>query len=128
MKTDFKVNTATEKVANRKIDVINSILEKCAMTFDQWNDNVFETGCLFIDEYVKSDRIAMALLRNEALGFWDWWLYISIQDDESLLQYPSVMSLRAYKAEKMELITYPVTYQQFQHFLKTNKRFNAPEV
>lgn len=123
----FKINTATETAAVQKMEVASAIMRKCSITYQDWADILFETGCRFIEKNIVHPHIRASLLQNQRLGFWDWWLVLSLEDDESVLRYPEVTSMASYVREKERLLNLMEPVKQFDFFLIKNEKLNELE-
>lgn len=123
----FKINNATTIAANPKTAIVAQLLRKCGLTYSQWVNVLFETGCKFIEENVADYYMQKALLENKDLGFWDWWLLFSVEDDETLLDYIGLVSFRSYCHEKQRLIKLYEAHAQFTHFLNANQKLNGKQ-
>lgn len=118
--TKFKINTATSKAAVANITIMEAIMHRTGITYNEWVLCLFETGCRFIERNIEDEFTRRRLLQQQCFGFWDWWLVIFITDDESLLQFHSVNSLTIYELEKQRLLSLMDTNTQFRYFLKSN--------
>lgn len=127
MSNKFKINTATEKAAVQKMEVAASILKKCGMSYQDWADVLFETGCRFIEKNIRQPNIRTCLLQNHNLGFWDWWLVLWLEDDETILNYPAVTNALTYIQEKERLLNLMEPVKQFDFFLTSNAKLNELE-
>lgn len=123
----FKINTATEQAATQKMEIAASLMRKCGISYQEWADVLFETGCRFIEKNVKQQHLQKCLLQNSKLGFWDWWLILSLEDDEQLVSYPAVKGLSSYILEKERLLNLLEPVKQFDFFLIKNDKLNALE-
>lgn len=94
------------------------------MSYQDWADLLFENGCRFIEKNIKINYLQIALLQNPALGFWDWWLIVSIEDDENLTSYSEVTSFSAYIKEKERMLHLMERVKQFDFFLIKNDKLN----
>lgn len=127
MSNKFKINSATEKAAVQKMEVAASIIKKCGMSYQDWADILFETGCRFIEKNIRQANIQTCLLQNNNLGFWDWWLVLWLEDDEAIVNYPSVTNARSYITEKERLLNLMEPVKQFDFFLISNAKLNELE-
>lgn len=121
MKTKFKINNATEKAVNEKTFIVYKMILHCNMTHDDWSSVLFEVGCEFVEKYMPYKAIQTSLLTDGKLGFWDWWLMLFIEDDETLLTFDSIHS---YAIEKRHLLDLNEAENQFRYFLQSNKKLN----
>lgn len=124
MKTKFKINSATQQVGNEKIFVVYKMITRCNMTHGDWVSVLFETGCRFVEKRLPFKALQKSLLTDASLGFWDWWMLIFIEDDETLLTFNNVISFSIYAEEKDRLIHLKEAEDQFNYFLQSNKKLN----
>jgi hypothetical protein len=124
MNNSFKINTATHKAAVQKIQVAEKLMKKVSITHEQWAKILFEMGCVFVERHVSTYYFQTALLQNKELGYWDWWFMLFIEDDASLLNYPSITNIERYIKEKERLLTLMESIKQFEHFLNINTRLS----
>jgi hypothetical protein len=123
----FRINNATESAAIHKMEVASAIMRKCGITYQDWADILFETGCRFVEMNITHPHIRICLLQNQQLGFWDWWLVLSLEDDESVLTYPEVASRASYIREKERLLNLREPVKKFDYFLIQNGKLNELE-
>lgn len=116
----FKINTATHTAALSKAGQLTALMQRTGITYEQWINCLFETGCRFIERNVADEFSQNRLLKEETFGYWDWWMVIFINDDETLLQFHTVNSPEIYTIEKQRLISLMDTNSQFRYFLKAN--------
>lgn len=128
MNLPFKINSATQQEAQSKARAVERIKEKCGLSTDAWLIIMFNTGCQFVEAQISRPHMADALLMNKELGFWAWWLYFYMQDDEALADYRAVQSPKSYAMYKQRLITLYEAERQFDRFLNSNKKLNGTEI
>jgi len=126
MPAKFKINSATHQSANHNINVVARVLKAAKMDYGQWANALFETGCRFVERNIANITLQKQLLENERFGFWDWWMIMSIKDDESLLaHHHSINNPASYAMEKERLLNLLESIKRFDYFLKSNMKVQA---
>ncbi len=123
----FKINTATQKAAIQKMEVAASIMRKAHIDASQWSAILFNVGCKFIEQNIADTQLQQRLLQDEKLCFWDWFIIVFINDDETLLNYHHINNAATYTSEKERIIYVLQCTNQLQYFLKSNKELQAIE-
>jgi hypothetical protein len=127
MNQQFKINTSTQKAAIYKMEIVAQLMKKCNLSYADWADVLFETGCKFIEKNIAIGHLQVLLLQNKKLGFWDWWLVLSIEDDEMILSYKEVNSMASYVNEKQRMLHLLEPQKQFDFFMIKNEKLNELE-
>jgi hypothetical protein len=120
MKQVFKINSATQQAANQKLNVIRGIIKRKNIGHDNWMSLLFELGYQFIERHIRDAETRDALLKDRTYRYWDWWMVVFINDDESILDDRNVKDLLTYTREKTVLIHLCETYDLFKQFLRSN--------
>jgi len=121
----FKINTTTNTAAVEKQQVVEKIKSLCGLTDEIWLHTMFDTGCRFVEMHIEKTPAANALLMDKAFGFWDWWLCYYTQHDETLLDYVSVKTPKAYGLKKQTMLTTFEAHKQFTHFLNAISKLHG---
>lgn len=118
----FKINTATGKEATIRVAALQKMLNKTQLSYSQWLNIFFETGCQFVEENVQNKELQCNLLQDESFGFWDWFMVIYTCDDEQLLSCTYINDLREYVSEKQKILFLINESKQFDYFIESNKK------
>lgn len=119
----FKINTATGKQAMASLSVLQKVLNKTKISYSQWLNMFFETGCKFVEMYIADEEVQVKLLQDESFGFWDWFMVIYLHDDEQLLSYSFINDFEDYIGEKQKILLLINESKQFDYFIESNKKF-----
>lgn len=83
MKT--RTNSAAAKQRAYLKNVQTEILSTCDLTEDDYWHLEFECGCLFIEHIQFDPSYRDSLLMNKENGFWNWWRYQWMLDNQQLI-------------------------------------------
>ncbi len=107
--------------------MVEKIKSLCGLTDEIWLYTMFDTGCRFVEMHIDKPYTCNALLMNKDFGFWDWWICFYTQHDETLLDYVSVKTPKAYGLKKQTLLTLFEARNQFDHFLNAISKLHGIE-
>lgn len=95
-KTQVKPNYTQLKKVEMHEDK-DAAIKFAGITRDEWDQLMFESGCRFVEANAPND---LTLLTDIDFGFWEWWYYIYIKDDQNIINSEHINKITDYKAFK----------------------------
>ena len=110
--TYVKPNSYTQQKKVGLLEAVDSILELADISLERHNELIFELGCEYVETNAPQDKI---LLTDKEFGFWDWWFYIFIRDDQNIINAPLDAFFEYFEA-KRALLDDGFVMSQFNEF------------
>lgn len=120
MRTAYiKPSSYTQVSASAFAKVVVEVCEAADITVNFRNKVLFETGCAFVEQYIRDIDFGRHLLENHYSGFWAWWTVEFLRDDEMQIRYkPRVFRHYPYADIKRLMLDDTSVYDAFARFLQ----------
>lgn len=115
----MKTNTINATVIQRICfsSVQAQIIEKYNLSEEDYWHLEFEYGCLFVEHVIPSDKSYRdSLLMNKKSGFWNWWKYQWMLDNQQLMD-AGMVGIDSYGELKKAMCNDPLLENRLLDFL-----------
>ncbi len=113
----MKTNTINATVIQRICfnSVQTQIIRQCNLSEEDYWHLEFEYGCLFV-EHVSLDASYRSLLTDKKSGFWKWWKYQWMLDNQQLMD-AGMIGIDSYGELKKAMCNDPILENRLLDFL-----------